>query len=73
MSAYPCEILNGPLTVTWGNLAQGGYTVVYIAKQVLDIPPGSQLEAQIGTGNFRRIPMAERGQDAHLDHSCISN
>ena len=73
MSAWPCEITGGPVTIQWGNLAQGGYPATYIARQVLDIPPGSLLESQIGTQNFRRIADAERGQDAHMCHSNISN
>lgn len=74
MSAYPCEILNGPIRVQWGALDRtAGYTVIYPARTLLDVPPGSLLEAQIGTGNIRRLTDAERGQDAHADHSALAN
>jgi hypothetical protein len=73
MSAYPCEILNGPITIRWGNLAVGGYPVIYPARTLLDVPPGSLLEAQIGTGNIRRLTDAERAAGAHADHSALAN
>ncbi len=73
MSAFPVVITGGRVTITWGNLAAGGYPVTYPARTVLDVPPGSLLEAQIGTPNFRRVTDAERGQNEHLDHSATSN
>jgi hypothetical protein len=72
MSAWPCVIL-GPVSIAWGNLAAGGYTVTYPARQVLDIVPGSALEAAVGTARFRRIADAERGQGDCLDRSATSN
>ena len=73
MSAWPVVITGGPVTIAWGNLAAGGYPVSYQPRQALDVPPGSLLEAQIGTPNFRRIADAERAQDEHLDRSTLGN
>ena len=73
MSTWPVVITGGPVTIAWGNLAAGGYQVTYPARAVLDVPPGSLLEAQIGTSRFRRVTDAERAQDGHLDHSVLTN
>ena len=75
MSRYPCRITTPlPLAFQWGNLAADGYTAIYKPGQVVDIPPGSLLETQVGTANFQRLSGGDvTDAGGWCDHSVISN
>lgn len=75
MSAYPRRVL-ADTAVAWDPHANGAGRATFTRHgTVVDIPPGSALEAAYGgTGNLSAvIPAAERGQGDDLSKACVSN
>jgi len=75
MSQYPQRVLTDVL-VTWGKHANGVPVTTFTRHgTVADIVPGSALAAAYGgSGNLSGvIPASQRGDDACMDHTAVSN
>jgi hypothetical protein len=74
MSAYPRRVLTDT-DVTWDPHANGAEQVTFTRHgTVVDVEPGSELEAAYGDGNLSDvIPRAQRGQGDDLSRAAQAN
>lgn len=74
VSAYPRRVLVD-VAVAWDPHANGAQrTTLTRHGTVVDIPPGSPLEAAYGAGNLSGvIPLSERGNESCLSRAAQSN
>lgn len=74
MSQYPRRVLTDT-AVVWDPHANGAQRTTFTRHgTVVDIPPGSALEAAYGNGNLSGvIPEAARGQGDDLSRAAQSN
>lgn len=74
MSQYPRRVLTDT-AVAWDPHANGAPRDTFTRHgTIVDIAPGSRLEAAYGAGNLSGvIPANAAGDDANLDHVAVSN
>lgn len=74
MSTYPRRVLTDT-AVTWDNHANGAERSTFTRHgTVVDVVPGSALEAAYGNGNLSAvIPVAQRGDGSTLSRAAVSN
>ena len=74
MSQYPRRVLTDT-TVAWDPHANGAQRTTFTRHgTVVDIPPGSALEAAYGNANLSGvIPVGQRGQGDDLSRAAQSN
>ena len=74
MSQYPRRVLSD-VDVAWDPHANGSERATFTRHgTVVDIEPGSELEAAYGDENLSGvIPVAGRGQGDDLSKACVSN
>lgn len=74
MSQYPRRVLTDT-DVSWDPHANGAERATFTRHgTVVDVVPGSELEAAYGGGNLSGvIPVSARGDDANLSRACVSN
>lgn len=74
MSQFPRRVLTD-ITVSWDPHANGAQRVTFARHgTVVDIPPGSLLEAAYGSANLSAvIPVGQRGQGDDLSRAAQSN
>lgn len=74
MSQYPRRVLTDT-AVAWDPHANGAQRETFTRHgTVVDIPPGSPLEAAYGQQNLSGvIPVSQRGDGVNLAKGCVSN
>ncbi len=74
MSQFPRRLLTD-ITVGWDPHANGAARATFTRHgTVIDIVPGSALEAAYGNSNLSAvIPASQRGSEAACSKACVSN
>jgi hypothetical protein len=74
MSQFPRRVLTDT-SVSWDPHANGAERSTFTRHgTVVDVVPGSELEAAYGDGNLTGvIPVGQRGDDVSLSHQAVSN
>jgi hypothetical protein len=74
MSQFPRRVLTDT-DVSWDPHANGAERSTFTRHgTVVDVVPGSELEAAYGDGNLSGvIPVAARGQGDSLSKACVTN